>query len=335
MFKGIKRQKTLNKNTMKLSYSLGSLLSIEDLLKCAQKVNKAKPDTIWIPETWGMEDYAILSAVSAKTQSKIGSSIINIYSRSPALIAMGAATIDTLSNQRFVLGLGTSSVPIIQGLHGSKFERPLQRMKETVEIIRLVLSGKKIDYSGEIFTLRGFTLLIKPPRTNIPIYIAAVNQKMTELVWKIGDGVIFYLRPISEMKSTISKMQKKRTIDVACQLITSVSEDGDIAKDRVRKTLAFYISVGEIYRKFLAENGFKKETDNIYSEYQKSGLKSNHELVTDPMLESLTISGSPQECKKQLKRVYDAGITQPIIQFNPIGDVSKSFDLLTKTFSGV
>ena len=319
---------------MKISYSLGSLLSIEDLLKCAQKADKGKPDTIWIPETWGMENFAMLSSVSTRTKAKIGSSIINIYSRSPSLIAMGAATIDTLSNQRFVLGLGTSSVPIIQGLHGYSFDKPLHRMKETVEIIRLVLSGKKIDYNGEIFKLRGFSLLIKPSRVHIPIYIAAVNQKMTDLVWSIGDGVIFYLRPISEMKSTISKMQKKRKIDVACQFITSISEDGDLAKDRVRKTLSFYIAVGEIYRKFLSENGFKKETENIHSEYQKTGLKSVHELVTDSMLESLTISGSPQDCKKQLKRVYEAGITQPIIQFNPIGDVSKSFDLLTKTFSG-
>ncbi len=318
---------------MKISYSLGSLLSIDEVLKCAEKTTKTKPDTVWIPETWGMENFAMLGAVSARTKSKIGSSIINIYSRSPALIAMGAATIDTISNQRLILGLGTSSVPIIQELHGYSFERPLRRMKETIEIVRLVLSGKKINYSGEIFSLKGFTLLIKPPRANIPIYVAAINQKMTELTWRIADGVIFYLRPISEMKDTITKMQKKRTIDVACQLITSVSEDGDLAKERVRKTLAFYISVGEIYRKFLAENGFKNETDNIYEEYQKSGFKSNHELVTDSMLQSLTISGSPQECKKQLKRVYDAGITHPIIQFNPIGDVQKSFDLFTKTFS--
>ncbi len=320
---------------MKLSYSLGSLLSIEDLLHCAEKTAKTKPDTVWVPETWGMENFAMLSAVSARTKSKIGSSIINIYSRSPSLIAMGAATIDTISNQRLTLGLGTSSVPIIQGLHGYIFEKPLRRMKETVEIIRLALSGKKIDYTGEIFSLRGFTLLVKPPRQHIPIYIAAINQKMTELTWAIGDGVIFYLRPITEMKQTIAKMQKKRTIDVACQLITSVSEDGDLAKERVRKTLAFYISVGEIYRKFLAENGFKKETDNIYQEYLESGLKSNHEQIPDSMLESLTISGSPQECKKQLRRFYDAGITHPIIQFNPSGEVGKSFDLFTKTFSDV
>lgn len=320
---------------MKLSYSLGSLLSVNEVLQCVEKTAKSKPDTVWIPETWGMEDFAMLSAISSRTKSKIGSSIINIYSRSPSLIAMGAATIDTISNQRLILGLGTSSVPIIQGLHGYAFERPLQRMKETVEIVRLALSGKKIDYSGQIFSLKGFTLLIKPPRPVIPIYIAAINQKMTELTWRIADGVIFYLRPISEMKSTISKMQKKRTIDVACQLISSVSENGEQAKERVRKTLAFYISVGEIYRKFLAENGFKKETDDIYGEYQKSGFKSNHEMVSDHMLESLTISGTPQECKKQLKKFYNAGITHPIMQFNPIGDVGKSFDLFTKTFSDV
>ncbi len=318
---------------MKLSYSLGSLLSISDLLSCTEKLSRHPPDTVWIPETWGMENFAMLSAVCQKTPSKIGSSIINIFSRSPTLIAMGAVTIDTISNQRLVLGLGTSSIPIVEGLHGYKFSRPLRRMQEYVEIIKLVLSGKKIDYSGQIFSLNGFTLLIKPPRQNIPIYIAAINQKMVELTWRIGDGVIFYLRPISEMKDTIAKMQSKRKIDVACQFITCVSEDEQTAKDRARKTLAFYISVGDIYRKFLAENGFKKETDSVYSQYLKSGLKSNHESVTDAMLDSLAICGTPEQCKKHLQRIYDSGITHPIIQFNPIGNVQESFDLLTKTFS--
>ncbi len=320
---------------MKLSYSLGSLLSISDLLSCAEKLSRRPPDTVWVPETWGMENFAMLSSVCQKTPSKIGSSIINIFSRSPALIAMGAATIDTISNQRLVLGLGTSSIPIVEGLHGYKFSRPLRRMQEYVEIIRLALSGKKIDYSGQIFSLNGFTLLIKSPRQNIPIYIAAINQKMVELTWKIGDGVIFYLRPISEMKDTIAKRQSKREIDVACQFITCVSVDEQVAKDRARKTLAFYISVGDIYRKFLTENGFKKETDEVYAQYLKSGLRSNHESITDAMLDSLVICGTPEQCKKQLRRVYDSGITHPIIQFNPIGNTQESFDLLTKTFSDI
>jgi alkanesulfonate monooxygenase SsuD/methylene tetrahydromethanopterin reductase-like flavin-dependent oxidoreductase (luciferase family) len=279
-----------------------------------------------------MENFAMLAAVSQRTTSNVGSSITNIYSRSPALIAMGAVTIDTISNQRFVLGLGTSSVPIVEELHGYKFEKPLKRMQECVEIIRLALTGKKIDYSGDVFSLRGFSLLIKPPRHTIPIYIAAINKKMIDLTWNIADGVIFYLRPISEMRETIAKMQNKRKIDAACQIITCVSEDSEAAHERARKTMAFYVSVGEIYRRFLSENGFRNETANIYDEYQKSGLKSNHECVTDSMLNSLTIYGTPQECRKQLKRFQEAGITQPIIQFNPIGNVSDSFDLLTKTF---
>ena len=319
---------------MKLSYSLGSLLSIEDLLTCAQKLSRCDIEALWVPETWGMENFAMLSAVSQKIDSaKIGSSIINIYSRSPVLIAMGAATIDTISSKRLILGLGTSSIPIVQDLHGQRFEKPLRRMQEYVEVIRLALSGKKIDYAGEIFSLKGFTLLIKPPRQDIPIYLAAINQKMVELTWKIADGAIFYLRPISEMKKTIAKMQSKRRIDVACQFITCISNDAKKAKERAKKTVAFYVSVGEIYRRFLAENGFRSEVAGIHEEYLKSGFKSNHEMVTDHMLESLTICGLPSQAKEQLARIYDAGITHPIIQFNPIGNINESFDLLTSTLS--
>ena len=193
---------------MRLSYSLGSLLTVEQVLACSKKLGMLKSDTVWIPETWGMENFSMLSLASKENNfSKIGSSIINIYSRSPSLIAMGAATVDTISNKRLVLGLGTSSQPLVEDFHGDKFERPLNRMKEYVEIIRLILSGKMINYSGKIFSLKNFSLLIKPPRNTIPIYLAAVNQRMVELSWKIADGVIFYLRPKSEIKSTLSKMQ--------------------------------------------------------------------------------------------------------------------------------
>jgi hypothetical protein len=129
---------------------------------------------------------------------------------------------------------------------------------------------------------------------------------MVDLTWSIGDGVIFYLRPLNEMKETITKMQSKKKIDVTCQIITSITEDSDIAINRAKKTLAFYVSVGKIYREFLAKNGFKNETSNIFDEFKKSGFKSNHELVT--------------------------GIDLPIIQFNPVGNTSESFELLKKTF---
>jgi len=322
-------------DNMRLAYGLGSLLSVDEIMSCSKILSNYNPDSVWIPETWGMEGYSMLSAVSQITKnSKIGSSIINIYSRTPTLIAMGAATVDLLSNGRFILGLGTSSKPIIQEWHGLEFTNPVQRMHEYVDIIKLSLSGNKVNYNGKLFNLRNFTLLIKPQRTSIPIYLAAVNEKMVELTWNIADGVIFYLRPITELRSTIQKMQSKKKIDVACQIITCISDDSEKAVDRAKRTLAFYISVGEIYRKFLAKNGFNNETRNIYEEFKKSGLKSNHESVTDEMLDSLVICGTPQECVKKLERIVNTGVTLPIIQFNPVGDVITSFKLLTSTLSG-
>ena len=321
---------------MRLGYSLGSALSIEQVLNCASILSNYNPDTVWIPETWGMENFSMLSAISQRLErAKIGSSIINVYSRSPALVAMGAASVDTISNKRLVLGLGTSSIPIVEEFHGYKFEKPLVRMREYVEIIRHIISGKKIDYDGKIFSLKNFTLLIKPPRNSIPIYLAAVNQKMVNLTWEIADGVIFYLRPVQELKNIIKQMQSKKKIDVTCQLITCMSNDAEKAVERAKKTLAFYISVGKVYREFLRRNGFKNEINNIFQEYNKSGLKSVHEFVPESMLEQLCIYGDPNECIKKLKRFYQAGVNLPIIQFNPIGEVTESFNLLTSTFSQI
>lgn len=318
---------------MRVACSLGSLLSINEVLQCSEIISKTKTEAIWVPETWGMENFSMLGAMSSKTRTqKIGSSIINIYSRSPSTIAMGAATIDSLSNGRLILGLGTSSIPIVESFHGNKFEKPLQRMKEYVEIIRLALSGRKVNYDGDIFKLNNFTLLIKPQRNKIPIYVAAINKKMINLAWSIGDGVIFYLRPLNEMKETISKMQSKKKIDVTCQLITCVSEDSEEAIQRAKKTIAFYVSVGEIYRKFLAKNGYLSETKNIFEEFKKSGFQSSHKLVTDAMLKSLAICGTPDQCKKQLDNFVNVGIDQPILQFNPIGKTLDSFQLFKKTF---
>jgi alkanesulfonate monooxygenase SsuD/methylene tetrahydromethanopterin reductase-like flavin-dependent oxidoreductase (luciferase family) len=307
-------------------------LSINEVVECSKILSKHNPDSIWIRETWGMDCSSMLSTIAQITKkSKIGSSIINIYSRTPSLIAMNAATIDTLSGGRLILGLGSSSQAIVEQWHGIEFTQPLQRMQEYVEIIRQITSGKKVTYNGKFFNLRNFSLLIKPFRTEIPIYLAAINQKMIELTWQIGDGVIFYLRPVSEMKETIVKMQNKRKIDVACQIITCVSNDAEEAIIRAKKTIAFYASVGKIYREFLAKNGYEKEIREIVYEYTKSGLANNYGLVSDSMVNSLTICGTPDELPVKLQHFIRSGVDLPILQFNPIGNVTESFKLLVSS----
>jgi len=319
---------------LRIGVSLGSLLSVEQIMECTNTLSKyGGPDSIWIPETWGMDCCSIMSAVSQIAKKpKIGSSVMNIYSRSPALVAMSAATLDVLSGGRMIIGLGTSSSAIVEDWHGIKFSQPVARMREYVEVIRLVLSEKKCNYDGNFFHLRNFALLISKPRKDIPIYLAAINKKMVDLTWEIADGTIFYLRPLAELKNIIPKMQNKRKIDVSCQLITSISNDADESILRAKKTLAFYVSVGKIYRDFLAQNGFEKETNAIFEEYKKSGLKENHVYVSDNMLSELVICGTPDDGRKQLLRFVNAGIDLPILQFNPSGDVQDSFNLFVSTF---
>jgi len=156
---------------------------------------------------------------------------------------------------------------------------------------------------------------------------------MVELTWKIADGVIFYLRPKSEIKTTLAKMQDQKKIDSSLQIITCVNDDSEKSMLRAKKTLAFYVSVGKIYRGFLASNGFENETKNIFEEYEKNGLQSNHELVPESMVNELCIAGTPDECKTQLRQFRETGIDLPIIQFNPTDNVEDSFNLVTTTFS--
>ena len=320
---------------MRIGFSLGSILSIDQIIECSKILSHHNADSLWIPETWGMDSGSMIATVLQLVKTpKLGTSIINIYSRSPSLIAMTAATLDTLSGGRLILGLGTSSQTIVEDWHGVAFEHPLDRMREYVEIIRLILSGQKANYQGNELSLKNFDLLIKPPRKKIPIYLAAINQRMVDLTWDIADGVIFYLRPLTELKETVQRMQNKKRIDTTCQIITSISEDSDKAISRAKKTIAFYVSVGKIYREFLATHGFEKETKAIFTEYKKSGLKDNHQQVSDRMVNELSICGTPETVQKKITQFVKAGIDLPILQFNPVDDnVKESFNLLVSTLA--
>lgn len=322
---------------MDASYSLGSLLSVDNVLECASALSKYRVNTVWVPETWGMECFSMMSAVSQRaSSSQIGSSIINIYSRSPALVAMGAVTVDSLSGGKAILGLGASSQPIVESLHGLEYDAPLARMREYVDIIRLACSGQRIEYTGNIYSLSGFKILIKPPRKRIPIYLAGVGPRMLDLASEIADGVILYLRPLGELGDTVRHLRaRSSSLDVACQIITAVSDDADAAIERAKKTISFYVAVSSVYRDFLAGHGYASVTLAIADEYTKTGNPQNPSFVPDSMADELAICGTPESCKKALRRFKDAGVTHPILQFNPVGSVAESFALTCSTFSEV
>ena len=322
----------------KLGYSLGPLLSMREILLCAKMADQQENvDSLWVPESWGRESFATLGAISQVTRKvSLGTSIINIYSRTPAIVAMAATTLDMLSDNRTIIGLGASTAAIVENWHGLKFNRPASRMKEYIECLRLMTRGEKVKYNGEFFQINNFKILHQPQRANIPIFMAAVNKKMVSMASKLADGRLLYLRPLEELKKTATELKqatKGKSFEIACSFICAISnKEPEKARARAATTLAFYIAVGEYYSKFLADNGFKIEVEEITAEYRKAGADNAAKYVSDRMLSSLVICGSSEECRESLSKFLSTGITLPIIQFNPIGDSESSFKEMLSAF---
>ncbi|MDQ3851355.1 MAG: LLM class flavin-dependent oxidoreductase [Thermoproteota archaeon] len=311
---------------------------MHEILLCAKIADQQENvDSLWVPESWGRESFSTLGAMSQITKKvRLGTSIVNIYSRTPATVAMAAITLDMLSNKRTIIGLGASTAAIVENWHGIQFNRPASRMKEYVECLRLITTGEKVNYNGEFYKINNFKILHPPQRTHIPIFMAAVNKKMVSMASELADGTLLYLRPLDELKKTVSDLKqttKGKRFEVACSFICAVSnKDPEKARDRAATTLAFYVAVGKYYRKFLAKNGFKIEAEEINAEYKKRGAGSAARFVSDRMLSSLVICGTSKECRKSLSRFLSTGITLPILQFNPVGDSESSFKEMLSTF---
>ena len=309
----------------KIGYSIGSLLKLKEILEFASIVDKNENiHSIWAPESWGKEVFSTLGAISQVTNRvKIGTSIVNIYSRSPATIGMGGITLDTLSNRRVILGLGTSTSVLVENLHGIKFEKPLIRMKEYVQSIKLLLKSKYVTYHGQTVNIKNFKLL-EHSRDDIPIYIAAVNPGMINMATKYADGIILYLKPKDELKMAIDNIKFKnqnQEFMKAFVIITSVcNKDPSLASLRAARTLAFYISVGRIYYESLVKTKYKSTVERIYNDYNKYGLTESMRNITDEMLDDFVIAGSINDCNSQIKRWKKIGIDLPILQMNPVKD---------------
>jgi alkanesulfonate monooxygenase SsuD/methylene tetrahydromethanopterin reductase-like flavin-dependent oxidoreductase (luciferase family) len=294
-------------------------------------------DSLWIPESWGREAFTTLGALSQiTTKVKLGTSIISIYARTPATVAMAATTLDLLSKNRTILGLGASTAAIVENWHGLKFEKPLLRMREYIDCLRQMIKGDRVRYSGQYLKVKDFKLLHKPQREKIPLFVAAVNKNMISLASDMADGILLYLRPIEELRNTISQIKantRNKSFEIACVLIGAVSnKQPEKARERAAKTVAFYTAAGKYYNSFLSDNGFGEEVEEITSEYWRNGPDEASKFVSEKMLDSLTISGNSDQCVKSLGRFVSAGVALPIIQVNPVGNPETSIKEMLATF---
>jgi 5,10-methylenetetrahydromethanopterin reductase len=322
----------------RVAYSFGPMLSMREVLVCAKMADQqGNVDSLWIPESWGRESFATLGALSLITKKvRLGTSIVSIYARTPATVAMAATTLDMLSDNRTIIGLGASTSTIVENWHGIRFNRPVSRMKEYIECLRLMTNGEKVNYDGHFFKVNNFKILHQPQRTHIPIFMAAINKRMISLASQLSDGVLLFLRPLEELKKTSAQLKQAtegKSFEIASSFICALSnKEPEKARARAAKTLAFYVAVGRYYSNFLSQNGFKGEVEQIIEGYNKGGTDAAAKFVSDKMLNALVICGNCEDCKKSLARFLSTDITLPIMQLNPVGNSETSIREMLSTF---
>jgi F420-dependent oxidoreductase-like protein len=293
-------------------------------LRAAKLADELGYDSFWVPEAWGYEIFTVLTEMAVATKRiKLGTGIVNVYSRSPGLIAMSAATLDDISEGRFILGIGASGERVIEGFHGRKFEKPLTQTRDVIRVVRTLLSGGKLSDAGaENAQYRPFKLEMTPVRANVPIYVAALRQKAIESIGELADGWIPTFWPydrLEEGRKWIAAGAARAGRDpgaiVTAPFTTVLPLGLEAGSMMAKQIISFYIGgMGDYYIELLSRFGFADDCKRVAELYQNKETRSQAALaVPDAMIEALTISGDPAHCIEELRRRRSFGIDLPIL----------------------
>jgi F420-dependent oxidoreductase-like protein len=277
-------------------------------------------------ESWGEDALTGLAQLAAVTSRiRIGTSIVPVFARSPANLAMTALNMDRMSEGRFFLGLGTSGRLVIQDLHGERFEKPLTRMREYIDIIRKAARGEPLDHDGEFFHTKRFRLRVAPYRPDLPIYIAALSPPSLRLTGELADGWLpIFLAP-SRMAAAVADIEagaaaagrSLRDIAISPQVSIYVTDEIAAARDRERPHIAFYIGgMGVFYHQYMQRIGFGAEADRVRQAFQSRERDTAARLVTDEMVDAVTIIGNARQCRDRMQAYFDAGVREIRLVFN-------------------
>ncbi len=297
-------------------------------------------DSVWLGETWGYDIFTSLNDLSRATQRiKLGAGIANVFSRSPGVIAATAATLDERSGGRLVLGLGSSGPQVIEHWHGMRYDRPLRRVREYVDIVNMIMRRDPLTYHGEIFQLdRGFKLRFKPLRSHIPIYLASLSPQSIEQTGQIADGILPTFWPrgaFGALRSTLDSAsvatgRAAGSVAIAPYITTAlIADDSQRAEARqlARAPIAWYVGrMGTFYATMLTRNGFGAEVTAIIEGW-KAGPDAAATGVSDALLDATALVGTPAEMAAMLRDWAASGVDLPIIAMPP-GDVEIAGALL-------
>lgn len=315
----------------------------KELVECIKLAEKNGFESAWVAEGHGGDAFSILSAAAVSTRKiKLGTSIVSVFVRSPPTIALGAATVDTLSNKRFILGLGSSHKVQVKAEHGIPYERPMEHVRETVEIIRKLFKDGKASYKGPLHQIESYDFWFPAARKNIPIYLSAVFPKMLKLTGQIADGLILVWQTPASIKTAIQHVRdgikkagrKNSDVDITSLLSCSISKDAASAKKGMKGLIAFYCGFFPRYNRVFAEAGFAKEAEVIKEAWDRGDKDKAASLVTDEMVDEVAVTGAPNECIEKVEAYRKMGLDLPILfPTGADGKVKEGVITTIKTFS--
>ncbi|HZU16516.1 MAG TPA: LLM class F420-dependent oxidoreductase [Candidatus Dormibacteraeota bacterium] len=301
----------------------------EPVLEFVRAADRLGYDTVWVPEAYGWDAFTVLTDLACHTERiRLATGIVNVFSRSPALIAQSAASLDRISGGRFVLGLGTSGHQVIEGWHGVPFQRGVRRLRETMDIVRLVLRRERLVYEGEIFRLdMGLKLITHPVRDRIPIYLATLTPAGIALAGEAADGwlPVFFsprhfaglIRPQLE-RGAARAGRSLAELSICVSQPVVVTDDLDAGRDAVRPHLALYIGgMGSrqrnYYHQLFCRYGFESEARRIQDLYLSRRRAEAEAAVTAEMIDLVTIIGPLEECRRRLAELGRLGVDEVAI----------------------
>lgn len=312
-------------------------LSMEEIIQYAQEAEALGYEGFWVGEGDGKETFAVLAAVALNTRTiRLGTGDVNFYSRTPTLLAMGAATISRMSAGRFIhYGIGTGGGSWMEAAHGIPLDRPLQRAKEMVDILRGTLTPdpaqtlsspvvglpsdavvrgspvRRFSYPGKIYQMFQFRLREGPPEVLPRIYLSALGPKMIALSARVADGVIsnglseasyYRYREIFEREAPAVGRDPD---DIKLYTLTmTTADDSGESLDALRKCLTYFFGAPHFYP-IMEASGYGPAVQELRQVWRTEGILAASRLVTDEMMEAFAVVGSPEQRRQKMRWMLD------------------------------
>ena len=307
-------------------------LTAQQQLEIVREAESAGFDSVWAAEAYGSDTATVLAWLAANTERiKIGSAIFQMPGRTPAMTAMTAATLDNISDGRMLLGIGSSGPQVAEGWHGQPFAKQLQRTREYVAIVRKALARERLEFDGEAYTLplpdgpgKALKLTIAPVQDRIPIYIAAIGPKNTQLTGEIADGwlpTFFSPEHVGEFRALLEEGAARagngkaidESFDIAPNVNVSIDEDVDRARDAMRPLLALYVGgMGSkdknFYNALVRRYGFEEAADEVQDLYLAGKKEEAAAALPTALIDQTSLCGPKEKVAERLAVYRDAGV---------------------------